>query len=262
MGETVRLEIEDDIATVTLDRPDVRNALSAEMADDLAATFDRIEESESRCVVLTGAGDAFCAGGDVDAMVEAQTRDVPPDERVSIVRRSVNRAISAIWNCQLPVVAKVDGPVYGAGAGVLLACDVQCASVDATVSVGFRRVGLATDSGVSTLLPRYVGANVAKELVFTGEVLDADRARELGLFSRLFDDGEFEQGVRNLVETIASGPTTALSLSKQLLDSDPSSLETALENEARAQALALETADHAEGATAFLERREPEFTGH
>lgn len=261
MTETVRLDVEGAVATVTLDRPGVRNALSAEMASDLADVFAEIEERDVRCVDLRGAGEAFCAGGDVDAMVEGQSRDVPADERVELVRRSVNRAVRAVWNCSVPVVATVDGPVFGAGAGLMLACDVQLASTAAKVGVGFRRVGLAVDSGVSYLLPKYVGANVAKELVFTGEVVDADRARELGLFTRLFDDGEFEAGTTSILETVASGPTVALSLSKQLLNDDPGSLEGALENEARYQALALETDDHAEGATAFVERREPEFTG-
>ena len=259
--DTVRYEVDDGVATVTLDRPDVRNALSAEMAGELADAFERVEEDDARCVVLTGAGEAFCAGGDVDAMVEAQTRAVPADERVELVRRSVNRAVGTVRHCSLPVVARIDGPVFGAGAGLMLACDVQLANTNATVGVGFRRVGLAVDSGVSHLLPQYVGANVAKELVFTGEVIDADRAREIGLFTRLFDDGEFEAGVANVVETIASGPTVALSLSKRLLDGNDRSLDEALETEAHYQALAMETDDHAEGATAFVERREPEFVG-
>lgn len=261
MTETVRLAIEDDVATVTLDRPGVRNALSVEMAGELADAFERIEDGDARCVVLRGAGDAFCAGGDVDAMVEGLSREVPPDERLEVVRRSVNRAVEAVWECSLPVVAAVNGPVYGAGVGILLACDVQLAGTDATVGVGFRRVGLAVDTGVSELLPRYVGPNVAKELVYTGETLDADRARELGLFTRLFDDGEFEEGVDNVVETIADGPTVALSLSKRLLDERHGSMGATLESEARAQALAMETADHEEGATAFVERREPQFQG-
>lgn len=262
MTEMVDLEIDDGVATITLDRPEVRNALSAEMAGDLASTFDGIgDEAEPRCVELTGAGEAFCAGGDIDAMVKGQSRDIPAAERVELVRRSVNRAVRAVWNCPLPVVATVDGPVFGAGVGLMLACDVQLASTAATVGVGFRRVGLAVDSGVSYLLPRYVGQSTAKELVFTGEVMDADRARQLGLFTRLFDDGEFEAGTASIVDTIASGPTTALSFSKQLLDQDAGSLEQALEFEASYQALAMETEDHAEGARAFLERREPEFTG-
>lgn len=264
MTETVDLQIDDGVARITLDRPDVRNALTADMAAALATAFERVEGEETagvRCVELTGTGDAFCAGGDIDAMVEGQSRDVPPAERVELVRRSVNRAVRAVWNCPLPVVATVDGPVFGAGVGLMLACDVQLASTAATVSVGFRRVGLAVDSGVSYLLPRYVGQSTAKELVFTGEVLDADRARELGLFTRLFDDGEFEEGKQSIVETIASGPTTALSFSKQLLNQEAGSLEEALESEASYQALAMETDDHAEGATAFLERRDPEFSG-
>jgi len=262
MADGVTVDIDEEIARITLDRPAVRNALSAGMAAALAQAFQEIETTDARCVVIDGAGEAFCAGGDIEAMAEAQNRDVPPDERVAMVRQSVNRAITAVWNCSLPVVAAVDGPVFGAGAGLMLACDIQLASTQARVGIGFRQVGLAVDSGVSAFLPRYVGPNVAKELVFTGEVLDADRARELGLFTRLFDDGEFETGVENMLETIASGPTVALSLSKQLLDQNHQSLEAALGEEARTQALAMDTADHTEGATAFLERRDPSFTGN
>jgi enoyl-CoA hydratase/carnithine racemase len=194
-------------------------------------------------------------------MVESQERDLGYEERRDLVERSVSRAVEAVYDCRLPVVAKLDGAAYGAGAGLLLACDVQLASPDARIGFGFRRVGLAVDSGVSHLLARYVGLNTAKELVFTGELLDADRARELGLVTRLFERDSFEEGVESVVETIAAGPTAALATSKELLNRPSASLARATDEEERAQAALLGSRDHAEGARAFIERREPSFEG-
>jgi enoyl-CoA hydratase/carnithine racemase len=256
-----QLDFADGVATVRLDRPDARNALSEGLAADLVRCFEEIERREARCVVLEGAGETFCAGGDIEAMIQGVEADVSPAERVELVTRSVNRAVRRVYECQLPTVAKLDGPAFGAGAGLAIACDMQLASPDASISFGFRRVGLAVDSGVSFLLPRLVGLNTAKELVYTGELLNADRARSLGLFSRVFEADSFEAGVANIVETIATGPTVALSTSKRLLNQQPDSFEAATANEAMGQAVALGSEDHAEGAAAFVEGREPDFTG-
>jgi enoyl-CoA hydratase/carnithine racemase len=257
--EYVDVEIDEAVATVTLDRPAVRNAISEALATDLEDAIERSRDADARCLVLTGAGDAFCSGGDVEAMVQNQQREHSYEDRRARVERSVTRAVAALYTCPIPVVAKVDGAAYGAGAGLLLACDVQLARPDARVGFGFRRVGLAVDSGVSHLLPRYVGLNTAKELVFTGELLDADRARELGLFTRLFERASFEAGVESIVDTVAGGPTAALATSKRLLNDRQDSLQAATAAEARAQAVLLDSADHAEGAAAFLEGRDPDF---
>jgi enoyl-CoA hydratase/carnithine racemase len=259
--DAVLLSVEDEVATVTLNRPDRRNALAAPTATRLRERFEAVAESEARCVVVRGAGSAFCAGGDVGAMVDGVQREVAPAERLSFVS-AVQDAIETVHDCRLPVVAAVDGPAFGAGAGLALACDMQLASPDAKIGFGFRRVGLAVDSGVSYFLPRIVGPNKAKELVFTGELLDADAARELGIFTRLFEADSFDEGVATLVETIAEGPTVALGQAKRLIDRGAAStLEDALDREETAQGLAATTADHAEGTTAFLEQRSPEFEG-
>jgi enoyl-CoA hydratase/carnithine racemase len=256
-----RLTVEDGVATVTLDRPDARNALSGELAAEIVDCFAAIEDRNARCVVLEGAGETFCAGGDIEAMVAGVEADTSPAERVELVTRSVNRAVRRVYECQLPTIAKLDGPAFGAGAGLAIACDMQLASPEASISFGFRRVGLAVDSGVSFLLPRLVGLNTAKELVYTGELLDADRARSLGLFSRVFEAESFEDGVANIIHTIATGPTVALTTSKRLLNQQPDSFEEATANEAMGQAVALGSDDHAEGTTAFIEGRTPEFDG-
>jgi len=259
--DAVLLTIDDGVATVTLNRPDERNALAEPTGARLVERFEAVVDSNARCVVLRGAGSAFCAGGDVAAMVNGVDSDLPPTERVGAVE-AINAAVEAVHDCRLPVVAKIDGPAFGAGAGLALACDIQLASPAASIGFGFRRVGLAVDSGVSYFLPRIVGPNKAKELVFTGELLDADAARELGIFTRLFEAEEFEAGVENLVETIAEGPTVALSQAKRLLDrGTESTFEEALDREIAAQGLAFTTDDHAEGTAAFLEQREPAFDG-
>lgn len=260
-SDTVLLDVTDGVARVTLNRPDARNAISAGVADELVAAFDSIAESDARCVVVEGAGSSFCAGGDVQAMLSAIDGDVRPADRVDMVVQSVNRAVRRVYECQLPTVAKLDGPAFGAGAGLAIACDVQLASPAGKISFGFRRVGLAVDSGVSFLLPRLVGLNRAKELVFTGELVDADRAREMGLVTRVFEADSFEAGVENLVETIATGPTVALTASKRLLNDAPDSFEAATGSEAMAQGVAFGTDDHTEGAEAFVEGREPDFEG-
>jgi enoyl-CoA hydratase/carnithine racemase len=260
--DAVHLDIDDGVATVTLDRPEVRNALAGPMATSLREHFESIADSDARCVVLTGAGEAFCAGGDIGAMVNGVESDLPAAERMESFVIALHDAVEAVHDCRLPVVAKIGGPVLGAGAGLALACDVQLANPDAKIGFGFRQVGLAVDSGVSYFLPRLVGPNKAKELVFTGELLDADTARELGIFTRLFERDSFEEGVDNIVSTIAEGPTVALTQAKRAIDrGTESTFEAALDREAAAQGVAFTTDDHAEGTTAFVEQREPEFEG-
>ncbi|MBX0285331.1 enoyl-CoA hydratase/isomerase family protein [Haloarcula salinisoli] len=260
--DAVRLTIDDGVATVTLNRPDERNALAEPTAARLVERFEAVADTDARCVLVRGAGSAFCAGGDVAAMVDGVDSDRPPTERVGTIE-TINEAVEAVHDCRLPVVAAIDGPAFGAGAGLALACDIQLASPDAKIGFGSRRLGLPIDAGVSYFLPRVVGPNKAKELVFTGELLDADTARELGVFTRLFERDSFEAGVENLVETIAEGPTVALSQAKQLIDRGATStLDGAMEREAAAQGLAVTTDDHAEGAAAFIEQREPDFSGH
>jgi len=183
-------------------------------------------------------------------------------EKVRIVIELTGRAVARVAECPLPTVAKVDGAAFGAGANLAIACDVQVASESSTVSFGFRNVGLAVDSGTSHLLPRLVGENVAKELVFTGERLPATEAAEMGVLNRVYPDDEFDERTDELVARIASGPTVALRASKRLLNrGSERSLREAIECEADAQAAVFESADHREGAEAFVERRDPEFEG-
>ncbi|PSP81438.1 enoyl-CoA hydratase [Halobacteriales archaeon QS_1_68_20] len=260
--DPVLVDVEDGVATLTLNQPGVRNAMTRDLSRGLVDALERIEGGDARVVVVEGAGPAFCAGGDVNAMVERMVGDMPLSEAVRLVRQTTSRAVQRLHDFYLPTVAKVDGAAFGAGANLAIATDLQLASDETRISFGFRNVGLAVDSGTSYLLPRLVGENVAKELVFTGERIGADRAKELGLFNRVFPADEFDERADELIEDIAQGPTEALRTSKRLIDQGmESSLSQAMTNEAAAQAAVFETADHEEGVEAFMEKREPDFEG-
>lgn len=259
--DPVRLEVEAGVATVTLDRPGRRNALSPELTDALEAALAEASTSAVHGLVLTGSGGAFCAGGDVARMQRRLEEGQPVDEAVRDIERRMAALVGRVFRFPLPTVAAIDGAAVGAGVGLALACDVQVASERATFGLVFRRVGLTCDGGTSYLLPRYVGPNVAKELVLTGELVDADRAQELGLVNHVYPVEAFEERVDAFVATIAEGPTVALRHATRLLDADAPSLEAALREEAAAQGVALGTSDHAEGVAAFVEGREPAFEG-
>jgi enoyl-CoA hydratase/carnithine racemase len=250
------------IVTLTLNRPDVRNALTADVATGLIDALDDLEGGDARCVVVRGAEGAFSAGGDVNAMMQLQADESSLDDAVRHVTQNTGRCVQRLAECEFPTVALLDGPAFGAGACLAVACDLQLMSSEARMAFGFRRVGLAVDSGASYLLPRLVGDNVAKELVFTGDTVEPDRAAELGLVNHVYDAETFEDEARELVERVADGPTAALRASKRLLDQGPeTSLSAAVANEAAAQAAIFETDDHTEGVYSFMEKRDPEFTG-
>ena len=261
--DSVLLDIDEGVATITLNRPEIRNALAREVSAGIVDAIEEIEGSDARCVVLEGSGEAFCAGGDVNAMTERLEGDLSLADAERLIVQTTGRAISRIASCQLPTIAMVDGPAFGAGANLAIACDIGVASDASRIGFGFRQVGLAVDSGTSYLLPRLVGLNTAKELVFTGELLDAERAAELGIFNHVFPDEEFDERTEEFIEEIATGPTVALRASKRLLDQGlESPLDEAITNEAAAQTAVFETRDHREGVAAFEQKREPEFEGH
>lgn len=252
----------DETVVLTLNAPDTRNALSVEMARELREGIAAAGKSDARCVVIQGTGSTFCSGGDVEAMLEGVSEDIPIERRIEEFAHPVNQAVAAVAECSLPTVAKVDGPAFGAGGALAIACDIVLASDRAKIGFGFRQMGLSLDSGTSALLPRVVGENVAKELVYTGELLGPERARQLGLFNHVYPVDEFEQRARELVERIARGPTLALQHSKRLLEtSRDRSPSEAIEAETDALAETLDSADHAEGVRAFAQQEDPEFTG-
>lgn len=260
--EAVLVAVEDGVATLTLNRPSVRNALTEEISSGIIDALAELEGSDARCLVVEGAGGAFSAGGDVNAMAERLAGDVALDEAVRHISQETSRAVKRVAEFDLPVVAKIDGIAFGAGANLAIACDILLASAESRISFGFRQVGLAVDSGTSYLLPRIVGENTAQELVMTGELVEAERAEELGLFNHVYPDDEFDERAEEFVEQIATGPTVALRTSKRLVRQGfESSLDQAMENEAAAQAAVFESDDHREGAESFMAGEEPDFEG-
>ncbi|MFB6110824.1 MAG: enoyl-CoA hydratase/isomerase family protein [Halodesulfurarchaeum sp.] len=261
--DAVTLDVEDEVATLTLSRPESRNALTHEVAAGISDAIEAVPDTDARIVVIEGEGPAFSAGGDIQSMNERFEGDGEPLHEVTEHIASITgQAIADVAECTLPTVALVDGTAFGAGANLAIAADVVLASDDAEISFGFRQVGLAVDAGTSYLLPRIVGESVALELVYTGELLDAERADDLGIFNHVYEAERFEAEAESMIETIANGPTVALAASKRSIRKGlSSSLREALENEADAQAAVFETHDHEEGVTAFLERREPSFEG-
>lgn len=253
---------ETGIARITICQPDRRNALSTAVADGIVAALSELEGSDARCVAVAGEGPVFSAGGDVAAMVERAESDAPVAAGIRRVRRGTARPVRRLAECEFPTVALVDGVAVGAGAALAIAADLQLLSADARIGFGFRNVGLAVDSGVSHLLPGLVGDNVARELVYTGELVDAERAADIGLANHVYPVDAFEERAEELLASIADGPPAALRASKRLLRHGPTaSLSAAIDAEAATQGALFESADHAEGVAAFQEDRDPEFEG-
>lgn len=260
--KAVLLDIEEGIATITLNEPDSRNALSESIGSGLLDALADVEDSDASCVIIEGAGGAFSAGGDVNRMLEGLTGDVPLDERVKTLEDTTSEVMIEVVKFPLPTIAKIDGPAVGAGANLAIACDIQVATEDASFGFVFRQVGLSVDAGTSYLLPRLVGANVAKELVFTGDIFGADRAKEIGLINHVYENEKFDEEVQSLAERIASGPDVAFRHTKRLLNEGfEKSVEQAVTDEAVAQGIVFQTDDHYEGVEAFMEGRDPEFEG-
>lgn len=258
--DAVAVTLEDGIARLRLDQPDRRNAWSPDLLAGLADGLDRIEGSDARCLVLEAAGESFCAGGDIEMMQDWQ--EEPFEERLARADGVHREVIARLVRFPLPTIAKVDGAALGGGATLAVACDLQVASERARIGFVFRDVGLCVDSGTSYVLSRHVGENTAKHLVYTGRVLDAEEAADLGLVTEVHPVTAFEERAEALVSEVASGPTVALQLDKRLLTgADETPLEEALEDEAMAMARVAETEDHREGVEAFLEGRDPEFVG-
>ncbi len=259
--DPVTLQVLDPgVGLVTLNRPDARNALDPE---GWACLADRLEAAAAdpavRVVVLTGAGKAFSAGGDVRSMPERLAMS-PAARRAALLRDA--KAIRLLVEMDTPTVAAVNGAAVGAGLSLACACDLRLASDLARFGAGFVKVGLASDFGAAWLLPRIVGRARALELCLTGELVDAAAALAMGLVNRVLPQDRFAREALGLAAGIASGAPLALALTKRtILRAAEIDLETALEYEAMGQALASKTADAAEGVAAFAGKRPPAFKG-
>jgi 2-(1,2-epoxy-1,2-dihydrophenyl)acetyl-CoA isomerase len=256
--ETIQVQRSDGVVTITLDRPEVKNAIDGTMWDELLTTFRSIyDDPDDRVVVLAGAGGEFCSGADVRTMGSSV------GERSALAAmREVSDVALALHRLPQPVIAKVRGVAAGAGCNLALAADLVVASSSARFSEIFTRRGLSVDFGGTWLLPRLVGLHRAKELAFFADVLSAEEVHGMGLLNRVVADDELDGLVAEWAARLATGPTLALSMTKKMLnDSMANGMEQAVEEEARSQAVNFGTTDTAEAIQAFLERREPRFEG-
>ncbi|KPK17495.1 MAG: hypothetical protein AMJ67_13135 [Betaproteobacteria bacterium SG8_41] len=253
----VTLEKEGPIAVLTLDRPDKLNAMADPMWDALYAHLGTIVQDDSvRAVILTGAGRAFCSGGDVGGMARSDI----VSGRARSQRR--HRAISALYQLEKPVIAAVRGAVYGIGNALALACDLVIASDTARFSMVFKKVGLVPDGGAIFFLTRQLGIARAKELVYTARPVSAAEALEIGLVTRIVRDEALETDARAAALELAQSATYALALAKKMFHAMAvPTLETLLEMETLASGLTRLTHDHKEGVAAFKEKRPPRFLG-
>ncbi len=260
MFETLLYAVDDGIATVTLNRPHALNAFDTVMKRELATLIPEIAaDAAVRCVILTGAGRAFCAGGDVKNMAEADNSPLAGRNRLRGMLASVYMPLVRL---EKPVIAAVNGVAVGAGFNLALCADIVIADEAAMLSQIFVQIGLVPDTGGLHLLTRLVGLNRAKELCFTGRRLTGRQAAEYGLVNRAVPAGELMPAIRDLAREIADGPLAAIGMMKTLLNlSATATLEEMVEFEAYAQAVALSTADHHEGVQAFREKRRPRFSG-
>jgi 2-(1,2-epoxy-1,2-dihydrophenyl)acetyl-CoA isomerase len=243
------------VLTLTLHRPERKNALDLALADELARALEDADESRSvRVVVLTGAGDAFCSGGDLAG-------DGSDAHAVAILRR-ISRPALALHRLGKPSIARVDGVAAGAGWSLALGCDLVVASDRARFSQIFIRRALSLDLGGSWLLPRFVGLHRAKELALLGSWVSAEEARALGLVNRVVPAAELDAAVADWAGQLAAGPPVALALTKRMLsESGERSFEAAIEAECSAQGVNLATHDTREAFRAFFEKRDPRFEG-
>ncbi len=252
----------DGIVTITLNRPDKLNAFIGHMRRDLAEALEHAGSDRSvRVVVITGAGRAFCAGGDIGFMAELmQRRDADEFARILGAGR---RVITAIRQMTKPVIASINGPASGAGCNLAFACDLRIASNTATFSQSFAKVGLHPDWGGTYFLPRLVTPNKACEMFFLGEAIDAAEAARLGIVNQVVAPEELENATLQLAEGLRAAPPIALAAAKHAVYmSQGSDLEEMLRYETEAQLRCFESDDGHEGVRAFLEKRDPKFTGH
>jgi enoyl-CoA hydratase/carnithine racemase len=252
---------EQGVATITLNRPERLNALTFEVYRELTDTFAALrEERNVRVVIVTGAGRAFCSGGDVhDIIGELFNRDM---EGLLEFTRMTCELIANIRTLPKPVIASLNGTTAGAGACIALASDLRVASEDARIAFLFVKVGLAgTDMGASHLLPRIVGLSKATELLYTGDFINAAEAERIGLYNRVVPSDQLVSTTRELAEQLAGGPAFALGKTKEMLNRElDMNLESALESEAQAQAICMQHPDYREAYEAFIAKRAPKFS--
>jgi 2-(1,2-epoxy-1,2-dihydrophenyl)acetyl-CoA isomerase len=259
--KTLIFTIDKAVARITLNRPESLNAINVEMGEELTKVFQELNSNnEVRAVVLTGAGRAFCSGGDVKQMLSVVDKD--PASYFGAPLEMYNRLILAIRELPKPVIAAINGLATGAGFNLALACDVRIAGESARMSQAFIRIGLVPDCGGTFFLPRIVGWTKAMELMLTGELIDSEQAKQLNIVNLVAKDSELESTAGFFAGQAAELPTFAIGRLKRLMNASfSSSLEEQLALEAEMQVGCAGTQDFAEGVKAFAEKRQPKFKG-
>ena len=255
MYNNIKFEIKDSVAIITLNREKVLNSFNFEMADDVIDALNKCKDSSIRAVILTGSGRGFCAGQDL----EEATREGGPSIE-EIVDHTYNPIVKSIRALEKPVIGAVNGIAAGAGANLALVCDITFASASSTFIQSFSNIGLVPDTGGTYTLPRLVGMQRAAAMMFLGNKVTAQEAKELGMIYEVTKDEELDASVLNFANNLASRPTVALALAKKALNATyANTLEEQLDLEKKLQAMAAQTYDHKESLAAFFEKRKPEI---
>lgn len=259
MDTSITIEIQNGVASLTLNRPDVFNSFNREMALLFQDQLDACENNnEVRCIVITGSGKAFCAGQDLK---EVTTPDLNPGFK-KILEEHYNPIIQKIRTIEKPIVAAVNGVAAGAGANIALACDIVIASERASFIQAFSKIGLIPDSAGTFFLPRLIGFQKASALMMLGDKVTAEEAEKLGMIYKVISPEDFNAETQVLAEHLAKMPTRALGMTKRLLnESLMNNLSTQLDLESKLQIEAAQSEDYNEGVNAFVEKRKPVFKG-
>ena len=264
-SDTIQFKKSEGVATITLNRPEARNSLTPQMISDLGDAIQSCSAGEVRAVLLTGAGDAFCAGADLKGLVARLENDGPQalSEEIRHVAGTLHeRVVLPLLRLKKPVVGAINGVAAGAGFSLMLACDLRIASSSARFLMAYGNIGATADGGSTYLLPRIVGAAKAMELYLASQPLSAESALEMGLVTELSDKEALDQHALETAMKLAQGPTVAYGRVKELfLSSWSSTVEDQLEAETQAFVDISLTQDLQEGVKAFTEKRQPRFQG-
>ncbi len=260
--ENIQVETRGSVVLLTLNRPESLNALTVTMGSELKSAISEAQNTGARAIVLTGAGRAFCAGGDLREMQKMAQQDGRVEAFFDEPLRLLNECILLIRQTPLPIIAAVNGAASGGGCNLALACDLVLAGESARFNQAFVKIGLTPDCGGTFILPRLIGWKRAAELMMTGDVVSARQAAEMGMINRVVaDDGLLAQALA-LAEKLAESPTAAIGRTKELLEaSGTNDYGGQLELERKAQLQSGLTKDFREGVAAFIEKRPPKFIG-